>query len=278
MRNVTQNFTEARGFTLVELLVAFVVIGFLIGGILQSKEFVQNARVTSTIGQVNAIQTASIAFVQQYNLPPGDYDTPAMLPNCTDTPCTSGGNGDGLVWDYPRTTNGYGPHEGTMPNSENMAFWAHLAATGLYAKTDPNNGITGNTWADVEDLGAILGVTNPEAAVGGGFHIGYTALGLEYEITDTPAGPGHYLALKYNPGRSTAGGPLEGPVLTANIAARIDRKMDDGHPGKGEVRAAAGGVGAPGDCAEDGVYLEENGDLVECALYFRMDLEASTGF
>lgn len=267
-----------KGFTLVEIVIVFIVIGLLITGVLKGKEFLENARVTKTIQDVRDIRVAAMAFAQRYGYPPGDYPTPANLQNCTAAPCTAAGNGDGLVWDYPRTTNGYGPHEATMPDSENMAFWAHLAGAEIYIATDPNNGITGATWPDPDDLGDSIGVTNPAAHLGGAFHIGYTPGALVFEVTDQPAGPGHYLALKFNPAKSTGGSATEGPILTAEIAARLDRKMDDGHPGRGEVRAAAGGPGAPGTCAASGAYLETDTELVQCALYFTIDLEAETDF
>ncbi|MCK5555335.1 MAG: prepilin-type N-terminal cleavage/methylation domain-containing protein, partial [Alphaproteobacteria bacterium] len=55
-----------KGFTLVELAIVLTIIGLLIGGILKGQQLMQNARVTATIAQIQAIESATTTFRDTY--------------------------------------------------------------------------------------------------------------------------------------------------------------------------------------------------------------------
>ncbi len=61
-----------RGFTLIELSIAFVIIGMLIGGILIGQSLVTSARVMNQIKQLQEIQIAVRNFKLAYKQLPGD--------------------------------------------------------------------------------------------------------------------------------------------------------------------------------------------------------------
>jgi len=63
---------DQKGFTLVELAVVMIIIGLLIGGILKGQELITNARITSTIGEMEGISAAYNDFRNQFNAVPGD--------------------------------------------------------------------------------------------------------------------------------------------------------------------------------------------------------------
>lgn len=89
------------GFTLVELAIALVVIGLLIGGILKGRELVDNAKVTKTIRELREYEAAVASFQGAYETLPGDMMDPGdRLPDCADGTCDYGGDGNGKIM-YP---------------------------------------------------------------------------------------------------------------------------------------------------------------------------------
>ncbi|MEN2980074.1 prepilin-type N-terminal cleavage/methylation domain-containing protein [Tistrella bauzanensis] len=99
-----------RGFTLVEVAIALVVIALLVGTVLQAQGMVGNTRVQALISDVGAIRTAFSQFQERYGALPGDYAGAAGLRTGL-----ASGNGDGVL-------------AGTGPSDESAAVWQHLTA------------------------------------------------------------------------------------------------------------------------------------------------------
>ena len=82
--------TSQAGFTLVELAIVMIIIGLLIAGVLKGQELIANARVTSTVAQIKAIDAATSTFKDTYDSLPGDMTAPTTrLPNCLAAPCVT---------------------------------------------------------------------------------------------------------------------------------------------------------------------------------------------
>lgn len=73
-RKITQ-----AGFSLVELAIALMIIGLIVGGILKGQELLESARLKSVLTQVNEYRVAVTTFMDRYDALPGDFDQAAEL-------------------------------------------------------------------------------------------------------------------------------------------------------------------------------------------------------
>ncbi len=245
-----------HGFTLVELSVVLVIIGLLIGGVIQAQSMIQEAQNTSTIAQVEAYNGAVAQFRSVYAGYPGDIDG-TRIPHCDDTckPEDDATINDGFVgttwgaWIWKFRTPGF-----NGDGNENVLFWLHLYKAGLI--TDVNDQIMSDTRMQFR-----FGITHPAAAVGGGFIVKHPA-GREQQI-DAPGNvrgiQGLVIGLAKYPYPTTGStGGLDqrragDNVLTPERAFLIDKKIDDGLPASGKVQ----GYGTQRSC-----FVQNNGGMM----------------
>jgi len=218
-----------RGFTLAEMAIVVAMVGLVIAGVIKGQEMIQNAKMTATIAQVHSYKVALKTFRDKYYALPGDFSRAlTKIPGCTSSVNCENGNGNGFVDDTAGNKGANTVWTSVVGYSngfrEPMQVWKHLALTSLISGVSTNAAGTAPAW----------GRTHPSSPMGGGFeffHDTQTTIQLE----------GLWLRLSNN---GITGGPVgnvnEGPVLRARDAAFIDRKMDDGHPAKGEVLANYG--------------------------------------
>lgn len=84
-----------RGFTLVEIAIVLVIIGFLLAGILNAQSVMRNARTKDTIKAVTDMANAAQQFHDRYGAWPGTLQTAVTaIPDMTVT-CV--GNATGLI-------------------------------------------------------------------------------------------------------------------------------------------------------------------------------------
>jgi prepilin-type N-terminal cleavage/methylation domain-containing protein len=90
-----------RGFTLVEITIVLVIIGLLIGGILQGQTLIRSMRVKDIVVTAKDLSTASQYFKDRYHYLPGDWVfTANEIPNVV-----GGGNGNGIINTAAESTN-----------------------------------------------------------------------------------------------------------------------------------------------------------------------------
>ena len=206
---------KSSGFTLVEISIVMIIIGLLIGGTFGGMKLVENMQVNKTVQDLKAVESAALTFRDTYGRLPGDMpNTAARLPNCTDAPCATGGDGNRLIgaislgWSAIANTD------------ENFTFWSHLQAADLLSVGVKNT------------LDMSFGEGQPEAAVDGGMRVSHwTSVGMcparmdrtALAITSEPSA-------SYNARSSASCGQL----------SSIDRKLDDGLADTGRFVSAWG--------------------------------------
>lgn len=252
------------GFTLVELAIVMIIIGLLIGGILKGQELITNARVSSTVAQVKAIESGISGFRDKYAGIPGDIAAPnTRLPGCTGALCILANattNADGQVSVGAAGTTTLNPGLAIAGDSESAASFVQLAAAGFIGGVSSSAAALGN------------GVSNPTTPLGGIWVLGSTTGtaggGLVGPTTNaaTVLQSGAYVVLTASTTTAAGVGPIT-PVQAANI----DRKLDDGTPNTGIVRAT--GTAAATACGStvgiDSVY-NENLTGALCGLYAKV--------
>jgi prepilin-type N-terminal cleavage/methylation domain-containing protein len=103
------------GFTLVEIAIVLVIVGLLIGAVMQGEQLIRNARVRGIIAEQEAVGTAVLAFQDRYRALPGDYREASTAIGC---PACADGNGNGRIETV-----------GSIP--EYILVWTHLAGAGF---------------------------------------------------------------------------------------------------------------------------------------------------
>ena len=102
------------GFTLIEIAIVLVIIGLLLGGILQGQSLISSARVRNLISQADGVKAAFYGFQDRYRALPGDFSQATLLiPGANQ-------NGDG---------------NGQITGTESIAVWDHLSHAGFITGT-----------------------------------------------------------------------------------------------------------------------------------------------
>lgn len=243
---------QCQAFSLVELSIVLLIIGLLIGGIMVGKDMIRAAELRSITTEKDQIQTAVMIFEQKYFAIPGDMPNATAfwgtMPTGTCNIATSSGggasggngtqtcNGDGNGGVY---TNESG--SGVAPNAEILLFWQHLANAGLIKGN--YTGVWTGTWgaAGQEMPGKIPNLWWFVSTVG------------VQPISDLSRIEGSYgLNLEPYLGDYSTG------TLTAEEMWQIDKKIDDGLPGKGNMVAMEyGGIPCISVAASSSVALAE---------------------
>jgi prepilin-type N-terminal cleavage/methylation domain-containing protein len=203
-----------NGFTLVEISIVMIIIGLLVGGTFGGMALVENMRVSRTVQDLKAIESASVTFSDTFGRLPGDIRNPSSrLPNCTVAPCATSGNGNRFV--EPLAPPGWSSDPAVT--EEKFVFWHHLAASGMVDLRIKNS--TQKTFGD--------GIAR-SALNAAGFRISnYSgpAAACAHNYT------GHWTILT-----SSATGEVDSTTnVPCNFARKIDLKLDDGRQWQGKI-------------------------------------------
>lgn len=196
-----------KAFSLVELSIVLVILGLLTGGILAGQNLIRAAELRSVATEMQTYQTAAMTFRDKYLSIPGDIKNASDFwgypgNNSANCPATAGTG--------TQTCNGNG--DGILSVApaanqygEKFLFWQHLANAGVNI---PKSRMSNAGW----------GISYVTAGSSFNFAIDYR---------------NHYVFGSQNTGDNVSSAPVIKPEELWNI----DKKMDDGRPGRGKVVA-----------------------------------------
>jgi len=248
------------GFSLVELSVVLAIIGLITGGILMGQNLIRSAELRAVVAEMERYQSAAKEFRETYHALPGDLPNATeywgSMSNCSATnPTYTGkqtcnGDGDGILDPAPQS----------FRSGELFQFWRHLANAGFI--DGHYSGISGDHWNGVV---SISGVNSPVSKLKDGtWSAIYRNLNNNSIFYDIDFG--NTLQI----GKERDGGNAFEPVMTPAEAYNIDKKIDDGLPGKGNLYAIywdeCGGASTDDDFESE--YRLTNDDIV-CSLLVR---------
>ena len=192
------------GFTLIEIAVVLVIIGLLLGGVLQGQQLIENSRVKSATNDFNGIAAAAFSYQDRYGRLPGDDPNVGLGRGSSwsidgGTTAIQAGDGDGII----ESANGL--FAAAITNTdENALFFQHMRAAGFIqgdATQEAENALPANPF------GGLTSVTT--------------------QTTNAMSGTKVCM--------SNVGG---------SAAIALDTQLDDSNPDNGRLRATDGVAGA----------------------------------
>lgn len=136
-----------KGFTLIEIAIVLVIIGLLLGGVLQGQQLIENSRVKQAVNSFNGLAAATFSYQDRYGRLPGD--DPGAKTRGDAWPATAG----------PTASNG--AIDAALANTfagggETTYFFQNLRSAGFIAG-DPN--ATDSEALPQNPFGGLIGIT-----------------------------------------------------------------------------------------------------------------------
>lgn len=220
------------GFNLVELAIVLIIIGLIIGGVVQGQALIDNARLQSVMREVEAFRSPVFTFQDKYQALPGDMrnEVSERLLGVT------GGDGNGVIGGLVSDA-WYGIEVDNPLVNENRYFWNQLTMAGLITGTQSYPGAAVNDRANM-----AFGSLYPRSRIPSA---GYTSIRFTADAGSPNAKTSYWIRLHTNP---------DGPAmaaLTAEQARDFDRRFDDGKADGGTVRAYDDNTNNPLRCRDN---------------------------
>lgn len=256
---------NGSGFTLVELSIAIVIIGLIIGSVLVGRDLIGAAEIRSQISQIEKYQVAIHVFREKYGALPGDIKDPEATASGFaerySSPGVEGmGDGNGVIAGSNYNANFDWEVIGDyIACGETGLFWRDLSTANLidgsFTTAEYDDGI-GNCDGDITSA-ASFNKYFPQAKIGSGSYVYVWSGGWMLADGTGPSNRINYFGLSrivnpYNFAFDVS--------LTPNQAYAIDSKIDDGLPQYGRVLAMyPNGHAAPPVTAGCGMSLWAGG-------------------
>lgn len=174
---------KQRGFTLLEIAVVLVIIGLLLGGIMQGQSLIKSAKVKSIVSDLEGTAAAIYAYQDRYKALPGD-NTQAALQH-GGAPCAGGQCDNGILdgaWDSAAGS-----------GEETSLVWQHLRSAGFVAGSgdlQPKHALGGTM--GIAGAQVLNGIQNVNRLVLGNITGEYAAM-IDRELDDGLADGGMLL-------------------------------------------------------------------------------------
>jgi prepilin-type N-terminal cleavage/methylation domain-containing protein len=212
---------QQGGFTLIEIAIVLVIIGLLLGGVLKGQELITAARVRNLISTQDGVKAAYFGFLDRYRALPGDYSEANAKANIPGCSGCFGGDANGQIQNL----------------AESIHVWEHLSKAGF---------ITGSYVSGAAAPAAATSANTPSNPYG-------SLVQLIFDAT-------FYEGAAAAPAGSARHNLKTGNNVPSDIMAEVDRKVDDGLAGGGQLRfsdfTAAGTAGTFAQCTgTGGVWL-----------------------
>lgn len=147
-----------RGFTLIEIAIVLVILGLLLGGVLQGQRLIENSRIKSATNDFHAIARAAASYQDRYGRVPGDDGPLASLQGrggawaAVANPGLLAGNADGVLDVTLADT--------FAATGEGAALFQHLRSAGFVAGDPATLALPHNPF------GGVIGITSDATALG----------------------------------------------------------------------------------------------------------------
>lgn len=210
-----------KAFTLVELAIVIVIIGLLVGGVLQGQELIKQAKWRTSMKDIESHRAALATFYGKYNCVPGDC---ANAFRFFGTECGS----NTIMAETTGHTGCNGNGNKILSYAEGQLLWKHLSLAKII-KGSFTEGFS-NTIKTNVNVPAIPIADN--AAISAAFSQGLpssTSCGFEYCANDAHVRGGMLGKNVFIAGSMTdARSYVRGPIFTPMDAFEFDVKFDDG--------------------------------------------------
>jgi len=259
----THKLKHRAGFTLVELSIVLIIIGFIIAGISAGTSLVKSAELNSVIVDFRGYQTAYNNFVGRYGAAPGDMNSPSTIFGTGVFNSSCQGNNDGTI--------------GTNANALEVQFATlQLAASGMIGApvsnyttactTSTTAAISATTLGAAKVLGGFYALVNGSEAIMFQVASGIASTQTRTGLWAFGSGATGTNAILLGAIRSATTPPTN-PVYSPLNASAIDQKVDDGSPLTGVIRGGDGNGVTANRCYSSNTYnLTTDPNGVHCFL------------
>lgn len=204
-------------FTLVELAIVIVIIGLLVGGVMQGQELIRQARITNFASTMQQYKTSIVVFKSKYNSYPGDTNKATVFFGTTSPAGATIINGvqNNIIEN----------------NNERYQAWLHLALANMIKQGQGFTGVSGPGGGGVNH--SIPGTNVPSFLD----NVGLTFYNASV-FSPTACDNNWYCQTYGNVfmfGKPAPSYLTYVPIFTPAEAWQVDTKLDDGRPATGII-------------------------------------------